>query len=573
MDKIVIIFLFISVLNYVSFAQSNDLIIKNVKYVDVEEGIIKEGSIKIENGIISEISNKAFEVSDISVLDGDGKYLTPGLIDAHIHMFQSGGIYTRPDAIDLTEYRSYPEEIQWLKDNAADLLQRYLRLGITSVIDVGGPLYNYTLRDSFQGRHEYANLFVTGPLVSTYQPEAFKIKDPPIIKVHSKEEAIALVQSQLAYKPDFIKIWYIVLPGQSADSTFNIVQATIDESHKNGLKVAVHATQLNTAKLAVKAGADILVHSVDNPVDDEFIEFLLESNVAYIPTLVVASNYAKSFEGKNDLNKEDFQFSNPIPLGSLFDQKHYLEGNNLERIKPHLDQINQRNAVNDSIRRANLKMLSDRGVLIATGTDAGNIGTLHASSYYHEIDNMKLAGLSNAAILKASTINAARAIGKEHLIGSIEKGKQADLLLLNSDPLESLDALKDLALVIQHGHVMELSDIHKESPENLVQQQLNGYNARDIEAFVAPYSEDVELYDFQEKLIYKGKDKMRNQYALMFDRVPSLHCELVNRIVMGNIIIDHERISGFGKGRLVEASAVYKIEAGEIVEVHFLKSK
>jgi len=111
----------------------------------------------------------------------------------------------------------------------------------------------------------------------------------------------------------------------------------------------------------------------------------------------------------------------------------------------------------------------------------------------------------------------------------------------------------------------------KNAPEELAQEQLEEYNARDIDAFLAPYAEDVELYTFPNELNTKGKSEMRKQYEQMFANTPDLHCELVNRIVNGNTVIDHERITGFSKGKAFEAVAIYKIGEGKIKKVYFIK--
>ena len=109
------------------------------------------------------------------------------------------------------------------------------------------------------------------------------------------------------------------------------------------------------------------------------------------------------------------------------------------------------------------------------------------------------------------------------------------------------------------------------SPEALAQQQLDAYNARDIEAFLAPYADSVEVYLFPNELQYKGKENMRPRYARMFKEVPDLHCKLVNRIVQKNTVIDQEEVTGFGEGKVIEAMAIYKIEKGKIAKVYFIQ--
>lgn len=559
-------------INGVLIAQTGNLLLEGGTLVDVESKTIRPNiNILIQNGRIATISDRAITPpKDVKRIKLNGQYVMPGLIDAHIHLFQSGGLYTRPDAIDLREFHPYEKERQWVKDNAESILKRYLRAGITTVIDVGGPLANYELRDRFKADSSTPNVWLTGPLVSTYQPAAFQIDDPPIIKVNNAEEAKAIVRKQLPYEPDLIKIWYIVRGGKNATSSYDLVKATIDESHKHGLKVAVHATQLNTAKLAVKAGADILVHSVDNPVDKDFINLLQQNNTVYIPTLVVSRKYLEVFSQNNDLSYEDFTLSDPVVLGSLFDLKHLPKKDFVNTYKQRATQRMASTKAQDQVRKNNLKQLAAAGITVATGTDAGNIGTLHASSYLRELFDMRLAGMDNFSILQASTINGAKVLGREKELGSIKQGKIADLIILTTNPAENIDHLQDIEYVIKDGQMYEPDDILPDSPVDLAQRQLNAYNARDIEAFLEPYSEDVELYSFPDQLMGKGRSFMRSTYSKMFENTPELHCELVNRIIQGDTVIDRERVTGFG-AKPLEATAIYKVKDGKIVKVYFLQ--
>ena len=223
----------------------------------------------------------------------------------------------------------------------------------------------------------------------------------------------------------------------------------------------------------------------------------------------------------------------------------------------------------DSIAKANTKILSDAGVLLATGTDAGNIGTMHAASYLAELKAMKETGMSNWQILTTSTINGAKLLDKENEFGSVAVNKKANLLLLNANPIENIENLTKINRVINNGIVFNPGEILKDSPEDLAQRQLNAYNLRNIEAFLEPYADDVEVYQYPNTLQFKGKETMRNSYAQMFESVPNLHCELVDRIVQGNIVIDKERVQ-FGD-RIVEAVAIYHIENNKIKKVFFIQ--
>ncbi|WNJ20120.1 amidohydrolase family protein [Pontibacter sp. G13] len=553
-------------------AQSPDLIIRDIQMVDVETGNIQTRTVSILDGRILDISKKAAVPEGATVIDGEGKWLIPGLVDAHIHLFQSGGLYTRPDAIDLRSYRPYEEEIAWVRSQAGDFLKRYLRCGITTVMDVGGPMANYAIRSEYADSTEFPNLFVTGPLISPYQPPVFNLEDAPIHQIEDAEAARAEVRRQLPFKPDFIKIWYLDGVDFPATDYYEVVKAAIDESHAHNLKVAVHATQLKTAKLAVQAGADFLVHSVDNEsVDEEFVQMLLAAEVSYVPTLIVSGNYGQTFMKAYDFSPEDFAIANPMTLGSLMDLKHLAHPRivRLANNPSAVEFLQTQKLRADSIMAMNLKMLKEAGVRIVTGTDAGNIGTLHASSFYDEIDQMEADGLTSLEILQASTIHPAEMLGQEAEWGSIAEGKVADLVVLGANPLEDLEGWKQVEIVIKHGKVHPVEEIIEVSPEELVQQQLNAYNARDIEAFLEPYSDSLEIYSFPNQLQQKGKHLIRPGYEQMLQNIPDLHCELINRIVRGNLIIDQERVTGFANGGTLQAVAIYEIEDGKIIRVTF----
>ncbi len=553
------------------FSQTS--IIKNVTLIDVKTGKAIPGqSVVINNERIEMIgpAKKIKDPTNVVVIDGTGKFLMPGMIDAHIHFFQSGGLYTRPDVVDLRKKMPYEKEKAFGLNNAADYMHRYLRLGITSVIDVGGPFANFTIRDSVAKTIIAPNVLVTGPLFSIVEDDYFGA-DKPIEKVTSEKEVDVLFAKMLPYKPDFIKIWYIADEANPPKKNFPLVKYIAEQTHKNGLKLTVHATELQTAQLAVKAGADILVHSIDDEmIPDEFVQLLRDKNITYIPTLIVGTNYPKALSGNLPHHPQDLAWANAFAYGSLTD----LEAMPEEEMPARLRTLRKTGIPApafkpDSISAVNLLKLMKAGINVATGTDAGNIGTFHASSYIQELEAMQKAGLTNAEILKASTINAAIGFGKEQQWGSIEKGKLADLVLLNKNPLESLQHLNAVNSVFKNGKMMSADTIVAESPEAVVQRQVNAYNARNIDAFMDTYADDIELYDFHSATPDKGKETMRKNYGEMFKHTPNLYCEIEKRIVLGNKIIDKEKVR-VGK-EIIHAVAVYEVEKGKIKKVTFIQ--
>ena len=107
-----------------------------------------------------------------------------------------------------------------------------------------------------------------------------------------------------------------------------------------------------------------------------------------------------------------------------------------------------------------------------------------------------------------------------------------------------------------------------ETPETIVNIQLEAYNSRDIDRFIATYSEDIEIYDATGKLTMKGHKQLREGYEGFFENTPNLHCHIENRIVINNKVIDKERVTA--NDRIIEAVAIYEVADGKIVKVTFV---
>ena len=378
-------------------------------------------------------------------LDARGKWIIPGLIDSHVHFFQSGGLYTRPDVIDLRETVPYEDEIRTVGEQLQPTFRRYLCSGVTSVADVGGPMWNFVVRGQAAVIAEAPRVAVAGPLVSTYVPEALKVDDPPIVLTSSEEESRALVARLAEKQPDLVKIWFIRLPGAPLEELLKVVEPAIEESHARGIRVAVHATQLETAKAALRAGADVLVHSVaDKEVDAEFIRLLKESGAIYTSSMVVFEGYEKVLSGNPFTSDFDIACGDP----SVIDSWNQL---------PPEKARSGRGGDQTAIAKKNLKTLQDAGVVLAAGTDAGNIGTLHGPAIHREFELMAEAGLTPMEILVAATRNAARVLSAEPEMGTLEAGKFADLVILDADPLENIRNARKISKVIKGGKVFDHS--------------------------------------------------------------------------------------------------------------------
>jgi uncharacterized protein (TIGR02246 family) len=464
------------------------------------------------------------------------QWIIPGLIDAHIHFFQSGGLYTRPDIIDLTSRVPYDEERRRIRENLPDTFRRYLASGVTGVVDCGGPFWNFDAREQARRTEAAPRVAVTGPLVSTFGPPALQNEDSPIIQCDTPQAARDLVKRQLDRKPDFIKIWYILL-NRPPQTLLPIVDATMDEAHRAGLRVAVHATELETARAAVKAGADILVHSVfDREVDDEFLT--LARRVIYIPTLMVVERYRQTLSHSLKLTRAEFRLGNPHVMGTLFDSFE-------DKPRPPTP-----------AGMANLKRVFDAGITVAAGTDAGNIGTPHGPAIFRELELMVEAGLTPAQALACATQGGRRILGADN-----------DYVVLNADPTADIRNVTKIDKIVRAGRVWTQEELVPRTPVDVVQEQVNAYNARDVEAFLATYSEDIVIIkDGQE--VMRGHDQMRERYAKLFADYPKNHVDITKREVDGAAVIDHEHVTG--RPQEVRVRARYEVDAGLIRRVTFL---
>lgn len=250
---------------------------------------------------------------------------------------------------------------------------------------------------------------------------------PMYWEVDSAQEFLNAVRKQWRAGADFIKIietestLYPVVPGRvyfSADE----MRAGVEEAHGFGLKVAAHAnTHPDGLRSAVEVGVDTLEHGY--PADDVLLDAMAEKGIILIPTLSVYYQIADAAK------RGDLMLPPPV----------------LERIGRVCEQVS------DTARRA-----IARGVRMALGTDAGNPNTWHGDSGL-ELHYLQDAGMTPMQAIMAGTRTSAEACGWEDRIGTIAPGKLADCILVEGDPLASLDILrgaKQVQMVMQAGRVV-----------------------------------------------------------------------------------------------------------------------
>lgn len=404
-----------------------------------------EAVVLMEDGSIVAVGPAA-EVSvpdNAERVDLTGKWLIPGLIDAHIHFFQSGGLYTRPDVIDLRHVRSYAQERRRTRARLSETLARYVASGVTGVVDLGGPEWNFTVRRRAREAAIAPHVAVAGPLLGTISPPELQAAPTAIVAIDSPAQARQEVREQLAHKPDLIKLWLVPRAGWQVEEALPWIRAVIDESHAAGVPVVAHATELAIARAVVGAGVDILAHSIrDQTVDTDFIELLRHNDVVYVTTLVVQEGYREVLRQNLDLMPIERRLGDPEAIASWNDLKHHYPG----------PRFSSPGSISDT-KLNNLRRLVRGGVTVAAGSDAGNIGTLHGPALHRELELMARA-LTPMEVLVAATRGGAKVLHRDDL-GTLEVGQRADLLVLDADPLRDIRNTRRIHRVVLGGRVLQ----------------------------------------------------------------------------------------------------------------------
>lgn len=549
----------------------SNLVLHNGHYFDTDtKEMVKFQRLHIRDGRIHTIDGD--DVEGVKTIDCTGKFVIPGLIDGHIHFFQSAGLYTRPDGLDLRHIRSYEDEVGQIKDNLREVFKRYLACGVTGVIDNGGPMWNAEVKRQAEEAGDVApHVAWAGPLVSTVSREKLDIGDPPIIKADNEEHARLLVRNCVDANPDFVKFWFIYQP-ERFDVDSAIMQAGIEEAKRLEKRVMVHATELETAKRAVKYGANILVHSVfDSDIDQEFISMVLDKEVVYIPTIMVRKGYQQVFRTRLEVSEFEERWGDPAAFSSFRDLMLLEEEQVPEDYRDFRRQWQGPLEDLEEFARPNLRRLYRAGATIVTGTDAGNIGTLHGPSLHYEMEVMVKAGMKPEDVLLSTTKHAANLLQAN--AGEIKPGKLADLVILDADPLEQITATRQIHRVIRAGNLYFPTElVNPVSFSDPVQRQVEAYNARDIDAFLVNYHPRVELYDLNSgQMLMKGIDAMRPRFQQLFDVSPNLNSEVTHRIIQGRIVIDHETVTGFRGDNTSFVVAIHEVKNQVITKVWFVR--
>jgi imidazolonepropionase-like amidohydrolase len=254
------------------------------------------------------------------------------------------------------------------------------------------------------------------------------------------------MDSIAALNVKIVKIWVDDMGGSAPKMEPAVYRAIIKEAHQRNIRVAAHLYYLSDARKLVNEGLDIIAHSIrDSVVDDAFVQLMKAHNVVYIPTLSLDKfNYAYS---ENPDWVDDRFFKDALEPGvyeMITSEKFKTEQKNSPALA--------RNKHAFEIAMQNVKKLADGGVLIALGTDSGAFPVrVQGYSEHMELQLMNEAGLTPLQAIEAGTRNAAIALQLEENFGTIQKGKVADLLVLDGDPSTEIKNTRKIEAVYKAG--------------------------------------------------------------------------------------------------------------------------
>lgn len=423
---------------------------------------VRDAVVVVRNGLIDCAGPRsACPVPEgVGVVDLKGQWITPGLIDAHVHFSQTGWADGRPDSMDVRAKHPYEEVVADLRAHPERFGRSWLCSGVTAVFDVGGYPWTMSLPAWAEPRTDVPRVAAAGPLLSTLDHWVNVPGERQFLYVADEKTARGGVDYLKAQGSNAIKVWYIQREGQTPAERAALIRAAGEAAKEQGLPLIVHATELDGAKDALRAGAKLLVHSVnDRPVDQEFLDLLKKNGAVYCPTLTVSRGYARMYEAA--LAKQAPQTDDPNRCLDPVTVQRLAEtaGSDPELTHEDLVAMQARLGQREWIAAANLKRVAAAGIPVALGTDAGNPLTLHGPSVYAELEAMQAAGLTPPQVLLAATRDSARALGREKDLGTVEKGKQADLLILGADPIADVKNLRQVRYVMRGGALRSIAEL------------------------------------------------------------------------------------------------------------------
>lgn len=389
----------------------------------VAEGYLDHGALVVREGrVVSVFStdDQPLPDGDIDVVDLGDVYLTPGLINAHGHVGMADGLATGEEV--------YSERL------VRHQLATYAHYGITSVVSLGDePPQAFAVRDAMAPHAPgKARLWVAGDVLNPESPE------------EAEQQVAAAAETQ----PDWIKIRVDSQLGRQEPMPEPVYRQVIDSSHQHELPLASHMVTLEHAKGLMRAGTDLLAHSVrDAEVDDELIELMLEHDICITPTLTREVSTFVYAERPDFFDDPWFRETVPDVVISQL-QEPEVQARFRNEDADYYEQALP-------LAKENMMAMHEAGVRIAMGTDSGPPARFQGYFEFMEMQMMESAGMSPQEVLKSATSLAAQCMGLGDELGQLQAGYWADFVTFSDDPKETIDNLRSLEQVFIAGERFE----------------------------------------------------------------------------------------------------------------------
>ena len=445
------------------FSLEAGIVIENITLIDAKNGTRTNQTVSIENGVIQSIGSAKLDMEDSQIIDGEGKYLIPGLWDAHVH---------------LTFIPEIDHETHF---------KLYLKNGVTSIRDTGAILSK--LQPSLNFIEENPNttprLFYAGPLIDGAD-RVYKGMEPGFpnlsIGIDETSNIPEVVDGLVKEGVTFLKSYEML--------TRETYLELLKVAGQNGLRVTGHVPLSIDLEEAIEAGLGGMQHvrnmdlacakDADNLLGDRQVSLENEASIAgsALRTHIHSSQRYYAIDNTDDERclriimklSEYGVFQTPTLTINTFDSRRFYADPKWRETYQELPEAAENNWMQGSLKLANIDVtenakkfdawslslvnkMHQEGVKIIAGTDTP-IGYLTPGySLHKELELLSEAGLSNMDVLRSATITPAEFFGMENQMGTIEVGKLADLVILDKNPLTSISNTQSIHSVIVKGRI------------------------------------------------------------------------------------------------------------------------
>jgi len=442
-------------------ARSDTFLIRGARIFVGDGKVIESGSVLVRGGKIAEVyegDGPDPKALNAETVEAAGKTILPGLIDVHMHLGAPGGFYP-----DMSKYAT---DKSMLRSLAA-----YLYSGVTTVRSVGDGLDTILKVRSIVSSGEMlgSDLSTCGPLFTAaggHGTEYFKDL-PATVRSNlerqftriptSADEARQQVDELKKRGVDCIKA---ILEAGAGGRVYNrldtgLFDAIAQEAHADSLPLSVHTGDVRDVADAVQVQANSIEHgSFREKIPDALFDQMARQGIFYDPTLSVGEAFKDFAAGKTDLLKRSLvQQVGPPEL--LRGTEEAMGSAETEALRTSLAQY----PIDMAIAIDDLTRAHQHGVSLVTGSDAGNYLVIHGPTVQHEMQLWVRAGIPQAVALQAATWNAARLLRADTRIGSVRPGNDADLLVVDGNPLDDITATERISLVVFKGERIDRTEL------------------------------------------------------------------------------------------------------------------